>query len=107
MRIDTSTTGVTRLVLRGHQDMLTAGELELSIADALRRGDAIVVDLAGTSFVDSSILQKLLCGRDMALAADRRFAIEPGDRRRVLRALELAGLRNSGPVLVGQTTGKE
>jgi anti-anti-sigma regulatory factor len=92
IEIDTSIAGRTSLSLVGHHDLLTSGELELAIADALRRGDSLVVDLAGTSFVDSSILQKLLSGRDVALAARREFVVEPGTSSRVLRALELAGL---------------
>lgn len=92
IRVQRRADGVTLLSLGGRHDLLTAGELELAIADALRRGDAIVVDLRETSFVDSAVLQTLVSGRAMARSDDRPFVLESGACAGVARALEVAGL---------------
>ena len=85
--------------------ILVAGELDLASAPVLyhqlvreqRDGaDAIVVDLSGVTFIDSSGLQALLAAHE-----------NDGERLRIIlspaasRLVDLAGLRDTLPIIEG------
>jgi anti-anti-sigma factor len=55
--------------LRGELDIATLGEVESALADALRASEPeVIVDVSGTTFVDSTTIGALL---DARAAADR------------------------------------
>ena len=48
------------LELRGEHDLSTSGEVDRAINDVYASGSALVVDLSGTGFIDSSIVAALV-----------------------------------------------
>lgn len=46
--------GVSVIAVRGELDLLTAGPLEERLQQLWRRGDELILDLAGTTFIDCS-----------------------------------------------------
>jgi anti-sigma B factor antagonist len=80
------------LAVRGEVDMESAPELEAALEEAIRASDgALLVDLSGVEFLDSSGLQVLLRVRARLGTEDRALALVCpfGPVRRVF---ELAGL---------------
>jgi len=79
--------------LHGEHDISTAPELRGALERAQAAGDAVVVDLTGVEFVDSTVLQALLQGRDTAgQGAERRLVLvvpEDGVARRLLSLTNL------------------
>ena len=73
------------ITFTGEHDLNTAPDLRQKLAAELEDGFAIVVDLSGAEFVDSSILGAVLDARRRA-----REAVE--------RVLDVTGLRSSLPV---------
>jgi anti-anti-sigma factor len=93
LSIDTrSQGGVTQLVLAGEFDLASVPQFEDAIA-AVESGRpaAIVIDLSGLSFMDSSGLRALVTADDRARSAGRRLAIVPGPPavRRVFEITQL------------------
>jgi len=80
--------GAAVLVLRGELDVAAASALREQLAAAPERG--LVLDLAGTTFVDSSVLQELLRAREDLRARGARLVLA-GAGRPVRRLLELTG----------------
>jgi anti-sigma B factor antagonist len=84
--------GVTRLVLAGEFDLAAVPQFEDAVAAAEAGGPAaIVIDLSGLSFMDSSGLRALVTADDRANTAGRRLAIVPGPPavRRVFEITQL------------------
>lgn len=83
--------GVVTLVLRGELDMAAAPEVRARVDRAAgRRG--LVIDLAGTTFIDSAVLKELLRASAELARHDTRLvlaAVAPA----VLRLLELTRTR--------------
>lgn len=80
--------GAAVLVLRGELDVAAAPALRERLLAAPERG--LVLDLAGTTFIDSSILQELLRARNDLRARGARLVLA-GATRPVHRLLELTG----------------
>ncbi len=77
------------LVVSGELDAHTAPQLAEAIGNV--SGDAIVVDMAGVEFVDSSGLRALIDAHQAAEAADRRLVIrEPSSS--VQRLFDISGV---------------
>ncbi len=80
----------TRLELEGELDLANAHSLELTLHEALNRGDEVVVDLAGLEFLDSTGISLLV----MALRAPNadRLRFLPSESPEVRRLLSLTGM---------------
>jgi len=79
--------------LRGEHDISTAPDLRGALERAQAAGDAVVVDLTGVEFVDSTVLQALLQGRDTAgQGAERRLVLVVPDDGVARRLLSLTNL---------------
>ena len=66
--------GVSLIVLRGELDLAAAPLLRARVDDAVS-GRALVVDLAGTTFIDSAVLKELLRARAELSARDVRLVL--------------------------------
>lgn len=79
--------------LRGEHDISTAPDLRGALERARDAGHAVVVDLTDVEFVDSTVLQALLQGRDPAEeGAEHRLVLvvpEDGVARRLLTLTNL------------------
>jgi anti-anti-sigma factor len=82
--------GVSVIAVQGELDLLTAGPLEERLQRLWRRGDELILDLAGTAFIDCSGLGALM-------RVHRRVSRGGG-------CLRLAALR-PGPAKVLRLTG--
>lgn len=80
----------TRLVLQGELDLANAHTLELTLHEALHRGDRVVVDMAELEFLDSTGISMLV----MALRAPHaeRLSFLPSESPEVRRLLSLTGM---------------
>src|SRR5687768_1022349 len=102
--LDDTADGVVVVVVEGEHDIYTAPTLRERLDEAIARGDAVVVDLTGATFVDSSVLGALLDARRRALDAGQGFEVcvgeevEPG----VQRILDITGLVPVLPVVSGR-----
>ena len=80
------------LWLWGEQDMATAAGVRSALVDAVGDGDVdVVVDLAGVTFMDASILSELIQGRLRMQARSRRLSVRAPSRcaRRLLELCQL------------------
>lgn len=70
------------LTLSGELDMATAPYLEREIASA-RNGDpnAIVLDLRGLDFIDSTGLRTLITEHERSRGSERKFALVQGSKQ--------------------------
>jgi anti-sigma B factor antagonist len=85
--------GADRVVVRiqGDLDMSNAEALGEALTKAGGAGDAVVADLTGVTFMDSSALSALVASARALSAADTRLTL--GDRSSVVeRVLEITGL---------------
>jgi anti-anti-sigma factor len=80
----------TRLILEGELDLANAHTLELTLHEALHRGDRVVVDMAKLEFLDSTGISMLV----MALKAPHaeRLSFLPSESPEVCRLLSLTGM---------------
>jgi len=84
--------GVSRIVLSGEFDLAGIERFDDAIAAVEARSpSAIVVDLDGLQFMDSSGLRALVTADDRAQRAGRRLAIVPGPPH-VRRVFEITQL---------------
>jgi anti-anti-sigma factor len=84
--------GVAHMVLAGEFDLAALPQFEDAIAAVEAEGPAaIVVDLSGLTFMDSSGLRALVTADERARNAARRLAIVPGPPpvRRVFEITQL------------------
>ena len=79
--------GVSVLVLRGELDLAAAPQLSERV-DAVAPGQALVIDLAETTFIDSAVLRELLRAR-AELAGRGGRVVLAGITEPVRRLLEL------------------
>jgi anti-sigma B factor antagonist len=95
---------VVVVVVEGEHDIYTAPTLRERLDEAIGRGDAVVVDLTGATFVDSSVLGALLDARRRALDAGQGFVVCIGDEVEpgVQRILDITGLVPVLPVVNGR-----
>jgi anti-anti-sigma factor len=86
--------GVEVVVITGEHDLSTAPELERRLEAALESGHAVVVDLLGTTFIDSTVLRVLICARERASERSVGFRCALGETtgHGVRRLLELTGM---------------
>ena len=102
--LDDTAGDVVVVVVEGEHDIYTAPMLRERLGEALERGDGVVIDLTGATFVDSSVLGALLDARRRALDAGKGFVVcvgetvEPG----VQRILDITGLVPVLPVISGR-----
>lgn len=85
--------GVSVLALLGEHDISTAPSLRDELERAYSSGSSVVVDLTAVEFMDSSVLQGLLYGRDVTeQEADHRLVLvvpAGGPARRLLSLTNL------------------
>lgn len=82
--------GSTELALEGELDLANAHTLELTLHEALHRGDEVVVDLGKLEFIDSTGISLLV----MALRGPHaeRLRFRPSESADVCRLFSLTGL---------------
>ncbi|HXB65999.1 MAG TPA: STAS domain-containing protein [Solirubrobacteraceae bacterium] len=86
--------GTDRLIfeLDGELDMVTSPRLQDAVSGAdLEGANAVVIDLRGVSFMDSTGLKAIFAARTAVQEQGRQFAITPGSPQ-VQRLLTLTGL---------------
>jgi anti-sigma B factor antagonist len=84
--------GVQIVSLGGEVDAHTAQRLDEEIADAMEDGARrVVVDLAGASFIDSTVVGVLLRAHQRLRGAEGQLVLVSDDPR-ILRVFELTGL---------------
>jgi anti-sigma B factor antagonist len=86
--------GVEVIVVTGEHDISTAPELERRLEAALGSGHAVVIDLLGTTFIDSTVLRVLICAREEAgeRSIGFRCALGESTGHGVRRLLDLTGM---------------
>ena len=91
--------GVAVITFSGEHDLNTAPDLRQKLATEIDDGFAVVVDLSGAAFIDSSILGAVLDARRRARDAGIGFEVALNDGAQpVERVLDVTGLRSSLPV---------
>ena len=96
------------VALEGEHDLGTVNDVRDALVAAAEAGDAIVIDLSRTAFVDSSILGVILESRRESHDADRAFAVCcDGAAEAVRRVLEVTGLKEELPVHPDRATALE
>jgi anti-sigma B factor antagonist len=84
--------GVQIVSIGGEVDMHTAPRLDEEIAAAMESGARrVVVDLAGTSFIDSTVVGVLLRAHQRLNGQDGQLVLVADDPR-ILRVFQLTGL---------------
>lgn len=93
--------GVGLVNVTGEHDLYTSSDLQEELTKAVAECPAVVVDLTGTSFIDSSIVGVLLEARSGAGQRDVGFAVclGEGSSDSVRRIFDITGLIDSLPVL--------
>ena len=85
--------------LHGEHDLSTAEELDVVLADVASSGTTVVVDLSAATFIDSSIISRLVrfhqSGERLLLVAPHEHAIT--------RIVEMFGLAALFPFFESQT----
>jgi anti-sigma B factor antagonist len=100
--------GVAVITFSGEHDLNTAPDLRQKLTTEIDDGFAVVVDLSGAAFIDSSILGAVLDARRRARDAGIGFEVALNDGAQpVERVLEVTGLRSSLPVHATRTTAIE
>lgn len=90
--------GVGLVTLTGEHDLGTVGAVREALERAQAEHDAVVVDLCGATFIDSSILGAILEGRRQAREQERGFAVAcDNSSKPVRRVLEVTGLARELP----------
>jgi anti-sigma B factor antagonist len=86
--------GVEVIIVTGEHDISTAPELERRLEAALESGHAVVIDLLGTTFIDSTVLRVLICAREQASERSVGFCCALGEStgHGVRRMLDLTGM---------------
>jgi anti-sigma B factor antagonist len=86
--------GVEVIIVTGEHDISTAPELERRLEAALDSGHAVVIDLLGTTFIDSTVLRVLICAREEASERSVGFRCALGEStgHGVRRLLDLTGM---------------
>lgn len=82
--------GSTHLALHGELDLANAHTLEMTLHEALHRGDEVIVDLAKLEFLDSTGISMLVMALQGPHADQLRFL--PSESPEVCRLLSLTGM---------------
>ena len=108
VKVERPADGVAVVALEGEHDLGTANDVRDALVAAAEAGDAIVIDLSQTAFVDSSILGVILESRRESQEANRAFAVCcDGAAEAVHRVLEVTGLKDELPVHPDRATALE
>jgi anti-sigma B factor antagonist len=101
--------GVRVVVLKGEQDLASAGALRLAFAGAKESHRAVVVELSIVSFMDSTILGVIVGALRECKEDGRGFAVVTSSShdKHVPRLLGLTGMRTVFPVYESRTTAIE
>lgn len=86
--------GIAVVVLHGEFDLSVSAWLRETVGKLLddRAVDVVVVDLALTQFIDSSILAELALADKRATAAEKRLRLRLDGASAIKRVLEISGL---------------
>ena len=91
LSLQTSHTGLTAVIeLEGELDLAGAAAFERELADL--ESPAVVVDLRGLGFMDSSGLRALAVAAQRLQRAGRRFVLVPGAAQ-VMRVFDITRMR--------------
>lgn len=94
--ITTTTDGREVVVtVSGELDLETGPQLRDALAGILNRADAVLLDLTGVTFVDSTGLQALVATRRRARLSDKAFRLRITAGTAVDRILTLTGLTDA------------
>jgi anti-sigma B factor antagonist len=85
--------GVRRVAVSGELDMATAPQLEDALSDAARDSTAVILDLSGLEFIDSSGLHTILRAHDQLEQANCRLVLIAGGPQ-VQRVFEITGIEH-------------
>jgi anti-anti-sigma factor len=98
--VDRRVPGVAIVALVGEHETYSAPAVERELQDALSAGNAVIVDLTRTEFLDSSLVSVLLRAREDAQGAGTRFALVVDDTTgwAVRQLLEMTGLTEVFPI---------
>ncbi len=92
LKVDISSKGDWSVVaVTGEVDLATAPSLRRAFEDAAESSDAVLADLSGVSFMDSTGLRVLIAAHQGLEAAGGKFAVVPGDGA-VARLLDITGV---------------
>ena len=96
--------GAGLVSVTGEHDLYTSSDLHDEIRRAVAECPAVVVDLTGTTFIDSSVVGVLLDARNGAKAKEVGFAVclGEGSADSVRRIFDITGLIDSLPVVTGR-----
>ena len=85
---------VVRVLLAGEFDMVNAAELAAALMQAVRDAGVVLVDLGGTTFLDSSAIRAIAMAYEAALDAGRVLRLDnvPAPLRRLFEILEMTVL---------------
>jgi anti-sigma B factor antagonist len=72
---DTIADGSHVLTLDGEFDFAAAPQVEFELAEAIRHGTPVIVDLRGVTFLDSTMLHLIVTAHDRAKALNRRLCL--------------------------------
>lgn len=67
--------GRCRVTARGELDLGTVDRVEAAVSDGFARGRAVLLDLRGLAFLDSSGIRLLLTAREQAVTAGQAFTV--------------------------------
>jgi anti-anti-sigma factor len=87
-----------RVLAVGELDIATVGMLEKAVLDVEDRAQAIVLDLSGLSFIDSTGLRLVIELSERYGGATNRIQVVAGSPA-VERLLDIAGLRDRLPLI--------
>lgn len=94
LTIDASSRGGWSIItVSGEVDLATAPAVRRAFEDLRESADAVVADLSGVSFMDSTGLRVLIAAHEELEKAGGRFAVIPGDGA-VARLLEITGVKS-------------
>jgi anti-sigma B factor antagonist len=92
LRFDSSREGDVVVVrLSGQLDLANRDHVTMAILDCLHDAEAVVADLSGLTFMDSSGLSSLIRCRKVAAASGREFSVR-GAAGQVAQVLTITGL---------------
>jgi anti-sigma B factor antagonist len=90
--------GVAVIALTGEVDLYTAPELKQELLDVIEAGSAnVVVDLAGTTFIDSTTLGVLVSGLKRVRPGGGQLPLVVTDRN-IRKIFEITGLDRVFPI---------
>jgi anti-sigma B factor antagonist len=85
--------------LHGEHDLSTAAELDAVLADVASSGTTVVVDLSAATFIDSSIISRLVRFHQ---SGERLLLVTPHEHA-ITRIVEMFGLAALFPFFESQT----